>query len=181
MLFRSLRYLFNCLPILLMYAVYGAQLVMVGVRKVLRGRKAVETVGLVLLYAIVAELLFFPCAAQAIRDYNNLTHWGEKDKYDVYTDEAIEAYRFVQANTPEDAVIAFVKPRALYMNTQRRSFNPGINGHELKDADYDLYCTLAYGDFPNIKPEMVDGTAIMDNDWFTLIRLNHSGTQTRGR
>lgn len=173
---QGLRYVFNCLPILLMYAVYGAQLVMIGVRKVLRGRKAVETVGLVLLYAIVAELLFFPCAAQAIRDYNNLTHWGEKTMYDVYTDEAIEAYRFIQANTPEDAVIAFVKPRALYMNTQRRSFNPGVNGHELMDADYYLYCKLAYGDFPNIKPATVDGTAIMDNDWFTLIRLNHSGT-----
>ena len=172
---QGLRYIYNILPIVLMYVVYGAQFIIERARRLFREAKTAETIGRILIYAIAAEMLFFPCAAQMTRDYINLTHWGEKDEFDVYTDEAIEAYRFIQADTPEDAVIAFAKPRALYMNTQRRSFRPGINGHELTDADYFLYCKLSYGDFPEISPMAVNGKPVMDNDWFTLIRLNGSG------
>ena len=34
---------------------------------------------------------------------------------------SIEIYKYIQENTAEDAVIAFAKPRALSMNTQRRA------------------------------------------------------------
>jgi len=169
---QGLRYIYNCLPILLMYAVYGTQFVLSGVRKILRRRKAIETVGQVLLYALVAEMLFFPCAAQITKDYINLTHWGEKDEYDVYCKEAIEAYNYIRENVPEDKVIAFSKPRALYLNTQRLSFNPRVNGHELMDADYFLYCKLGYGDFGVIKPELIpEMKELMDNEWFALYEI----------
>ena len=134
--------------------------------------KSLETVGLVLAYAIAAEMLFLPCAAQVTRDYMNLQSWGDRDENDVYSDEAIETYRFIRENASEDAVIAFAKPRALYLNTQRRSFRPGINGHEMEDADYFLFCKLKYGDFQEIDPKTVQGTSVMENEWFTLYKLD---------
>ena len=47
-------------------------------------------------------------------------------------------YRFIQEELLEDAVIAFGKPRALYLNTGRTSFKVGVNGHETGEADYYL-------------------------------------------
>ena len=134
-----------------------------------------ETIALTIIYIIAAEMMFFPCAAQITRDYINLTHWGDRDRNDVYTNEAIEIYKYIRENTAEDAIIAFAKPRALYMNTQRRSFRPEINGHKVEDADYFLHCKLKYGDFMDINPEEVQGIQLMENEWFTLMRLNHSG------
>ena len=175
---EGLRYLYSILPILLMYMVYGVQTVFHLLQKGAEKKhflKKVETVCVIVTCVVAAEMLFFSIAAQITRDYINLTHWDEKDEYDVYCDEAIETYRFIQNNTPEDAVIAFAKPRALYLNTQRRSFRPDINDHEIMNADYFLYCKLKYGDFPKVDPESVPVESIMDNEWFTLYEVQKDG------
>ncbi len=168
---QGLRYLYNVLPIMLMYVVYGGQILLEKTAHKARGMKRAATVGLALIYVVAAELLFFPCAAQITRDYINLTHWGGKDENDVYTDEAVEVYRYIRANTPEEAVIAFAKPRALYLNTGRNSFRPGVNGHEVTDADYFLFCKLKYGDFSEVDPNTVQGTPVLENEWFTLYEI----------
>ena len=168
---QGLRYLYNILPIILMYAVYGGQALLGKVPSIWRENKRIATVGLTLACVVAAEMLFFPCAAQITRDYINLKHWGERSSNDVYNDAAVDVYRYIQANISEDAKIAFAKPRALYLNTGRNSFRPGINGHEVKDADYFLFCKLNYGDFTEIDPESVKGTPVLNNQWFTLYKI----------
>lgn len=168
---QGLRYLYNFLPILLMYAVYGVTCILGKLSKIIRDKKVMKTVGLTVVCIIAAEMLFFSLAAQITRDYINLKNRGAKNTDDVYSDAAIEAYQYIRKNTPEDAVIAFAKPRALYMNTQRQAFRPGINGHEVTDADYFLFCKLKYGDFPDIDPMTVRGKIIADNERFTLYKM----------
>ena len=56
----------------------------------------------------------------------------------AYTDKAIDVYNYISDNLPADCSIAFYKPRALYLNTERLSFRPDKNGHSLEDAGYYL-------------------------------------------
>jgi len=49
-------------------------------------------------------------------------------------------YSYIQSNTDSDSVIAFQKPRVLYLNTGRLAFNLSVNGHSLDEADYYLEC-----------------------------------------
>ena len=58
-----------------------------------------------------------------------------------FCEESVDMYRYIQRNTPKDSVIAFYKPRLLYLATERLSFNVGINGHDFSQADYYLQRT----------------------------------------
>ena len=58
--------------------------------------------------------------------------------YTAYSAPALEAYRYIQENTEPEAVIAFIKPRSLYLNTGRLSFRVDMNGHDWSEADYYL-------------------------------------------
>ena len=63
----------------------------------------------------------------------------------LYSDSCLEAYAFLRAQTPPEAVIAFYKPRALYLNTDRVAFRVGINGHTLDEADYYMEFAVHHG------------------------------------
>ena len=91
---------------------------------------------------------------------------------DVYSPEAIEIYRYIEQEIPEDKVIAFPKPRALYLNTGRLSFRPGVNGHALEDADYYLLTTFRFGDFLPLDLSEVNKTVVYENAGYTLYKLN---------
>lgn len=67
---------------------------------------------------------------------------GPQDFYSMYayTPCSIETYNYIIGNTPEDCVIGFYKPRALYLNTERLSLRTDINGHSLDEVDYLLTC-----------------------------------------
>ncbi|MBE5775204.1 MAG: hypothetical protein E7337_14965 [Clostridiales bacterium] len=163
------RYLFNVLPLMVMYCLYGFQALWGAVCKLWKG--AHGTVGKVIVIALAVEILFFSFANQVYRAGYNLSHMGgiESFSYDVYSDEAKEMYRFIQDKVPEDAVIAFGKPRALYLNTGRTSFKAGVNGHEIGEADYYLrHRTMGFED---VEVE-TDGMKIAaENDMFTLYRV----------
>ena len=138
---QGIRYLFNILPFLMMYMAYG------GIRlfRWVQQKKPswnVRRMGAILAAAVLV-CTFGTALYQGIA---NQVQGGQPEKEDVYSPEAVDMYRFIQAQTPEDAVIAFIKPRALYLNTQRLSFRPGINGHELMEADYYLQCTYPIQD-----------------------------------
>ena len=63
----------------------------------------------------------------------------------LYADSCLEAYEFLRTQTPPEAVIAFYKPRALYLNTDRVAFRVGINGHTLEEADYYMEFAVYHG------------------------------------
>ena len=168
---QGLRYVYNILPFMLMFIVYGAMFVIQRIQKAFSGFRKMSLVTGVIVTAIAGEMLFFPCAAAIVNDYINLTHWGEKTQDDVFNDEAKEVYAYIRQNISEDSIIAFAKPRALYLNTGRRSFRPGINGHDVMDAEYLLFCKLKYGDFEDIKPGAWPLKTVLDNGLFTLYEI----------
>lgn len=161
------RYLFNVLPLMVMYVIYGFQAVGKGICKLWKGANG--TVGRTIAIVLATEILFFSFANQVYRAGYNFSHWNERFSYDVYSDEAKEMYRYIQEELPEDSVIAFGKPRALYLNTGRTSFKVGVNGHEIGEADYYLkHRTMGFED---VEVE-TDGMKIAaENDMFTLYKV----------
>ena len=169
---QGLRYLYNVLPILLMFAAYGALAVGKWAAKLIGDRqKNLRTAGTVAAYAVVLVMLVSSCAYQAIRDVKNISGRGAPSETDVYSEDAVEMYGYIQENVPQDAVIAFTKPRSLYLNTGRLSFRAGHNGHELTDADYMLFFKLDYGNFPELTPDDALTELVKENKWFGLYKI----------
>ncbi len=67
---------------------------------------------------------------------------GPWDFYSMYAYSpcAREIYNYIITNTPDDAVIGFEKPRAMYLNTGRLSICTNSNSHSLDEVDYFLTC-----------------------------------------
>ena len=85
----------------------------------------------------------------------------------AYTPCAIETYNYIINNTSSDCLIGFIKPRALYLNTERLSVRIGRNGHTLDEVDY-LLCRVA--DNSELLTDEWRGrfTQVFCNDEFTL-------------
>lgn len=99
-------------------------------------------------------VLIFASAIQGVFYWNNSAEttpdiYGYKTLH-AYNPCAIETYRYLIDNTPDDCVIGFSKPRALYLNTQRVSVRPDVNGHTLDEVDYYLSCT--HFETPQLQP-----------------------------
>lgn len=131
------RYIFNIMPLIIMFAAYGVQflfsLVIKGMCKPVRTAIAV----------IVCVVAVMGCVGPVRRIYSYSqsvyrTKGNPKAITDTYSDESISMYRYIQQNTAEDCMIAFIKPRSLYLNTLRMGFNPEENGHSIENADYFL-------------------------------------------
>lgn len=168
---QGLRYLYNVLPILLMYAAYGVRIAVKWIVKLIRSRKKLHTAGIVAAYSMALILLLSSGTCQIIRDIRNISDRGTPTETDVYSDYAVEMYDYIQNNTSRDAVVAFAKPRVLYLNTERLSFRPGRNGHELADADYLLFCKLPAGVFSEVSPDTVPTEPLKENKWFVLYEI----------
>lgn len=143
---QGLRYLYGALPFLLLYIGHGcwdlAQLCL----RLLDLRKAPRKLLSVAASAAVLILLCNlsqPRLRAGIRAFREGTSLGETD---VYSPEAVDMYRFIQNNLPEDAVIVFIKTRALSLNTGRLSIFPGFHGQVMTDADYYLYSEDVHSD-----------------------------------
>ena len=139
---QGIRYLSSVLPILLLYTAYGAVYIL---RWAMKGIPAVKLWKALACCAALTCLLsvYIP---QVRIGAENIRSGRQVQSADVYAEDAIELYRFIQEYTPEDAVIAFFKPRILSLNTGRLCFLPGVNGHVLEDADYYLYAKPVHDD-----------------------------------
>ncbi len=116
-------------------------------------------------------LLLSSCTFQIVRDIRNILDRGAPTETDVYSEEAVEMYEYINTTTSQDAIIAFAKPRLLYLNTNRLSFRPGYNGHELKDADYFLLYKSPKRVFSNVSPDEVSTTILKENKWFAFYKI----------
>ncbi len=169
---QGLRYLYNILPILLMYAAYGTLLVKKWITKLIGNwKKSLHTAGRVAAYSIALILLLSSCTCQIIRDVRNISDRGAPTETDVYSADAVEMYNYIQNNTSQDAIIAFAKPRALYLNTNRLSFRPGYNGHELADADFFLFYKRPIKMFSETSPDEVPTKILKENKWFVFYEI----------
>ena len=100
----------------------------------------------------------------------NLEHWREPEG-PVYSKQAIELYQYIQNNIPSDKTIAFEKPRALYLNTQRMSFVPETNNHIAEAADYYLF--IKTGNEPVSSPNSTNMLRTeFENDEFIIFSRN---------
>ena len=96
---------------------------------------------------------------------------GPQDFYRMYayTPCAIEAYNYISDDTAPDCVIGFIKPRALYLNTERPSVRVGINGHTLDEVDY-LLCCADVGEEQLTSEWRARFTQVFSNTEFTLYK-----------
>lgn len=140
---QGLRYLYSVLPLLLLFFCYGARRLLHTVSRLLRlpaANRAARGAALALSALLCVCLVFQQCgylsSHAAARTTAFVSTGGNIYLQNAFSDQALEAYRFLRENTPEDSVIAFDKPRLLYLNTGRLSFADGVNGHRLDEADY---------------------------------------------
>jgi len=132
---QGLRYLFYVLPIMLMFMAFGAVHIFTWVFSMPKikplGKYAATVLALVLLTAA-----YLPAVKAGAY---NVQSFGQCARSDVYSPQAMDIYRYIGENVEDDEIIAFVKPRALHLNTGKAAFMLGVNGHELEDADYYLF------------------------------------------
>lgn len=150
---HGMRYLCPVTLIFPMYFAYGLRRILSLLPKKWRDVRAYAIVGIAAAM-LVCALFSVTVAREGIsarNSYDSASPQSMSATGDecIYTPASVEVFRYISANTPEDAVIAFIKPRALYLNTRRVSFRPDVNGHEIADADYYL---VGNAFAPNLAP-----------------------------
>ena len=165
---QGLRYLYNILPFLLMFAAYGLQAVWRWFCKAAAAPKVFRTY---VKAGIAVLTLLLPVLYTVSLGIENRSRIKDDD---VYSAEAVDMYRYIQANVPEDKVIAFGKPRALYLNTGRVCIRTGYNGHRISEADYYLFYETNYGEFSKEKEEaeITPKKEIYHNRQYTLYEVD---------
>lgn len=113
---------------------------------------------------------------RAIRANGEDIHAGSEG---MYSPAAIEVYDYIKANTPPDAVFAFHKPRALYLNTGRLAFSYLVNDRDVMDADYCILPELFYESYVNGEtPEWFSSFGIvLRNSELTLMKKISAGSE----
>lgn len=168
---QGLRYLYNVLPVALMYSVYGTLIAGEWLVKLIKNEnKKLHYVKTVVACSI-ALILLSSCTFHIIRNIRNILDQGAPSETDVYSADAIEMYNYIQNNTSRDAVVAFEKPRVLYLNTNRLSFRPRFNDHELADADYLLFSKLPLPTFSKQSLDEVQTKILKENEWYVLYEI----------
>lgn len=133
---QELRYLYAILPFIMLFAVQGGKALwnIVPHREYVGNKSRRKRLCIVVyLYLLLASLL-----PMAEADRQNLM-LNNQETLTAYSDSAIDIYRHIQIEVPEEASIAFFKPRSLYLNTGRISLLPQEEGFSIDDADYYLY------------------------------------------
>lgn len=132
---QELRYLYFALPLLMLLAGYGAKWVWSGIEPHLDSalQKLFHFAGYALPLMIGAMVVLNTYSA-SIEKF--VARGEDKHATDSYSTFAVDVYRFIQENTPEDAVIAFYKPRSLYLNTGRVSFKLQADKSYLADYEH---------------------------------------------
>lgn len=168
---QGTRYCFNIFPVLFLLLGYCGEwlyFLIAGRLKPSR-RKLLHILGfaavvLLVLSAVVESLSNnFMCVLQG-QDVRG------SDSSTAYSAASVEAYRYIQENTAGNSVFAFEKPRALFLNTGRLSFNPSVNDHRMSEADYYLSCNY----FGKAQPPL-DGcslSVVWSNGDFTLFSVD---------
>ena len=169
---QGLRYIYNILPLLLMFTAYGLQAVGKLFRRIL---PLPGKLTMCIKICAAALVLYLPLHDAAVTGLQNLRNWGVVKADDVYAEDAVEMYRYIREHVPEDGTIAFGKPRSLYLNTERVCIRTGYNGHKISDAGYYLEYHTNNPQF-TVEKEEAEATPkekLYGNDTFTLYQVKH--------
>lgn len=171
---QGLRYLYSVLPLLLLFFCYGVQRTVRALSKLLRlsaASRAARPAGLALGALLCLCLIFQTCGYLSAHAAGRTTAFVKTGNniyvQNAFSDQALEAYRFLREDTPADSVVAFAKPRLLYLNTGRLSFADGVNGHRLDEADY----FLAFTDISDLSSLPPAAEPVFQNAQLTLYKL----------
>lgn len=167
---QGLRYMFNVLPVLMLFCAYGGKRIWNWISPKLKTNENIKRSLLILVSLLILFHVYSPWISNGI---SNLATRQELSQEDIYSSEAIDMYHYIQDNIDDSETIAFQKPRALYLNTGISAFVPYMNSHDLYDADYFLVSTVAfpYTDISIIEKEKDDFTLIYKNNVFSLYRI----------
>lgn len=123
---QGLRYLYICLPLILLFACQGAirayRLVLPHMDDLYRRSLRFLSRGVP---ALIACALLLGSLNQSLALFS--TRGQDKPVSDAFSTQAVDMYQYIRQNTPNNATIAFFKPRLLYLNTGRLSFNLQIS------------------------------------------------------
>ena len=139
---QGLRYLFGIMPVLLLFAGYGYRAVYALIRRMAHAENANRRRASVVrgvLTAVLCAAFFSQTAAADVQNLRTLRASGEDihaNMSGAYSPDAVAVYKFIQQNTAVDDIIAFHKPRAMYLNTGRVSFSYLYNDRSPLDADW---------------------------------------------
>lgn len=182
---QGIRYLFNVLPLALMYLGYGIRFVFQHIFKKSKQRLAAVCLVLILCAFSASTVNYtitrFQARAEGISATDN-----------AYTPYSIQMYRYIQENLPEDSVLLFYKPRALFLNTGRLAFKPQVNKdlivntdqfmsyqphyHAIEDADYALlYLDKNQKQLSILQAELEESSTqlelIYQDEFYTLFQI----------
>lgn len=164
---QVMRYLLNLFPLMILFALYGLRFLL--------GRLPIEKLPgkarKVLALAFALLLTAYPLGSAAAESLQERKTRDIPAFNDVYSPEAVEIYRYLQENTPEDAIICFCKPRSLTLNTERLAFKVDRNGHVLQDADYYLLNKREDLDYDLIGKTEIPMDLILENEGFALYSI----------
>ena len=141
---QGIRYCYLMLPVLMLYFGTGLEASAKALAHCIKGkaRPLLSGVCLALSFAVLLNASLYEGKTDLFRVLRGEDVRGEG--WDAaYSSQTLDMWRYIREQTPEDCVISFFKPRALYLNTLRESFRPDVNGNESRHADY----YLSY-DFP---------------------------------
>lgn len=170
---QDVRYMFNILPLMLLFAAYGAAEVAGWISRFIcsPGAKRDAVLAACAVMAVVAvlrvsDLVTWKREMQALG--------GRERLYEAYHPASRDIYAYISENAEEDAVIAYIKPRVLYLNTGRMSLMVGVNGHHFYDADYVLTFAgrgdeLGYMIWPELDAQL---TLVYENSEYELYRIS---------
>lgn len=165
----GIRYIFGLYPMFLMFAGYGAQWVFARIQNKWHD-VTVELLNRILRYCTICVCLFMLVfSMRMVYKIHTLPHIDS-----AYTPQAIEAYDFLMENTEEDDVIMFFKPRVLWLNAHRYSYNTYDNVADLDKCDY--ACFFIKDNFNNLREYVTqhpkEYELIFDNINFQIYKHN---------
>lgn len=168
---QGIRYLYIIFPFLLMFVAYGFQILW---RQLCRRVSAPRFLRTCVKICAAAMLLLLPLLNTLNTGVSNRMNWDQLEDGNVYSAEAVDMYRYIQQKVPKDKIIAFGKPRSLYLNTERVSIRPGCNGHTVSEADYYLGCAINIYEFleANEEAQTTPMTVLYSNRLFTLYEVD---------
>lgn len=179
---QGLRYLFGVMPVLLMFALCGCRALYAFMRKRIRrgvrGENAPHRRASVLrgvLTAVLCAAFFAQTAALDAQNIRTLRASGgdmHANMSGAYSPDAIAVYKYIRQNTAEDDVIAFHKPRAMYLNTGRVSFSYLYNDRSPLEADWCVLTELFVDYYTNTEtPEWFPAfEAVMTSGDLTVMK-----------
>lgn len=161
---QGCRYLFNILPFILMALGYGIDSAYAWLKAHFRNAAALDKAARAAALLLTAAILVSSVSGKLFRVLRGEDVRNEGVE-EAYSRQSLEIYDYVKNETPEDAVIAFVKPRVMYLNTGRAGFCPTANSkiHTLADADYYIVCGSLYD--AEEQALIIDNEAILDEQY----------------